>query len=77
MGGTYNHICEFYLEKSGCQYDMKLHPPVPQAKDAMCHFIDSIVNSTPHIAAGEEGLTVMVILDALYKNAASGKPVRV
>ena len=73
----YDFECEFYLEKNGCQYDMKLHPPVPQAKNAMCHFIDSIVGNTPHIATGEEGLTVMVILDALYKSAASGKPVKV
>ncbi|OGV40962.1 MAG: dehydrogenase [Lentisphaerae bacterium GWF2_49_21] len=73
----YNFECEFYMEKDGCQYDMKLHPPVPQAKNAMYHFIDSIVNGTPNIATGEEGLIVMEILDALYKSAAEGCPVKI
>ncbi len=73
----YGFECEFYLEKDGCQYDMKLHPPVPQAKNAMFHFIDSIVHGRPHIATGDEGLIVMEILDALYKSAATGKPVKI
>ncbi|MFA6568485.1 MAG: Gfo/Idh/MocA family oxidoreductase [Victivallales bacterium] len=74
---TYTFDCEFYVERDGCQYDMKLHPPVPQARNSMYHFIDSIVNDTPHIATGEEGLIVMELLDAIYKSAAEGCPVKI
>lgn len=71
----YQFEAEIYLEKEGCQYDMKLHPPVPASVSSMYHFVDSIVNDTPHIATGNEGLIVMKILDAIYKSAETGKPV--
>jgi predicted dehydrogenase len=43
----------------------------------MYHFCDSIVKDTPHTATGEEGLLVMEILDAIYKSAESGQPIRI
>ena len=64
-----------YIEKDGCQYDMKLHPPVPEAKNAIHHFVNSIINDTPHIATGEEGIIIMKILDAIYESAKTGEPV--
>jgi predicted dehydrogenase len=73
----YEWEAELFLEKEGCQYDMKLHPPVPAAKGAMYHFVDAILNNKPHIATGEEGLTVMKILDAIYSSAAKGAPVQI
>jgi len=73
----YNFEAELYVERNGCQYDMKLHPPVPDAVGPMYHFIDSIVKDTPHIATGEEGLVVMELLDAIYESAATGKPVEI
>ncbi len=73
----YEFDAEFYLEKNGCQYDMKLHPPVPAAKGAMYSYIESIINDTPHPAPGEEGLIVMELLDAIYASAASGEPVKI
>ena len=73
----YQWEAEIYLEQDGCQFDMKLHPPVPQAKGAMVHFADSILANTPHIATGEEGLMVMQILDAIYASADRRAPVRI
>ena len=72
----YDFEAEIYLEKEGCQFDMKLHPPVPASTPATYHFVDSIINDTPHIATGQEGLTVMKILDAIYKSAETGEPVK-
>ena len=72
----YQFEAEIYLEQNGCQYDMKLHPPVPGVVGAMEHFCDAILNDTPHIATGEEGLTVMTILDAIYKSSETGEPVK-
>lgn len=73
----YGFEAEFYIEREGCQFDMKLHPPVPQCRNSMCHFADSIINKTPHIATGEEGIIVMELLDAIYESAAKGKPVQI
>lgn len=76
IGEGYQFEAELYVQKNGCQYDMKLHPPVPQAQSPMYHFIDSIVNDTPHIATGEEGVVVMELLDAIYQSADQGAPVK-
>lgn len=68
---------EIYIERNGCQYDMKLHPPVPAAHNAMYHFVECIINKKPHIATGEEGVIVMELLDAIYKSAEKGIPVKI
>ncbi len=73
----YEFEAELFVERDGRQYDMKLHPPVPGVKGAMAHFIDCIINKQPHTATGEEGATVMQLLDALYASAKSGAPVRI
>jgi len=75
--GTYEFESEFYFERGGVQYDMKPHEPLPPAPTAYYHFLDCIVNNKPHMATGEEGLFVMQILDAIYKSARDGRPVRV
>jgi predicted dehydrogenase len=46
----YKWDAEIFLEREGCQYDMKLHPPVPEANSSMYHFVDCIVDEKPHIA---------------------------
>jgi predicted dehydrogenase len=79
LNETYEFEAEIYLERDGAQFDMKLHTSPRRAPNmnAMYHFVDSIVNDTPHIATGEEGLLVMEILDAIYKSAEEGQPVRI
>ncbi|MCX7004516.1 MAG: Gfo/Idh/MocA family oxidoreductase [bacterium] len=72
----YEFEAELFLEKNGCQFDMRLHPPVPAVKGACVHFVEAILGNKPHIATGEEGATVMELLDAIYTSAATGKPVR-
>ncbi len=77
VNGAYEFEAELYIEREGCQYDMKLHPPVPEVQGAMGHFADAILTNTPHIATAEEGLIVMELLDAIYKSAKDGKPIRI
>jgi len=77
VGEGYNFEAELYVERDGAQYDMKLHPPVPDAPNPMRHFADSILKDAPHVATGEEGLIVMELLDAIYKSAGTGKPVQI
>jgi len=73
----YSFEAELYIERNGCQFDMRLHPPVPAVKSSMYHFVDSIVNNTPHIATAEEGVIVMELLDAMYASAAKGTPIEI
>jgi predicted dehydrogenase len=72
----YQFEAEVYLEREGSQFDMALHPPVPEVHSSYYHFIEAIATNTPHIATGEEGLVVMELLDAIYRSAAAGRPVR-
>ena len=74
---TYKFEAELYVEREGTHFDVKLHTPMPPVPSPMYHFADCILNDTPHIAPGEEGLLVMEILDALYKSAEEGRPVNV
>jgi len=72
----YQFKVECYQEKAGCQYDMQLHPPVPACQSSYYTFIDSIVKKVPYVVSPEQGVTVMRLLDAIYKSAATGKPVK-
>ncbi|MBN1554816.1 MAG: Gfo/Idh/MocA family oxidoreductase [Phycisphaerae bacterium] len=74
---TYKFEAELYLEKDGAPWDMRLHAAPEFAGSSMAHFVDCIVRDKPHTAGGEEGLIVMELLDAIYKSAASGKPVQI
>ncbi len=74
---TYKFEAEMYIERDGTQLDIKVHPGHQPVQAAMYHFVDAIVRGVPHIATGEEGLLVMEILDAVYKSAEEGRPVRI
>ncbi|MBF0245198.1 MAG: Gfo/Idh/MocA family oxidoreductase, partial [Planctomycetes bacterium] len=80
LDGGYTFAAEMYKEQNGCQVDVRLKDNFPiegAATSAMDHLVDSIVQDKPHMATGEEGVIVMEILDALYKSAADGKPVKI
>ena len=74
---TYEFEAEVFVERNGDQYDMKLHRPEAGPGSSMYHLVDSILSNEPHIATGEDGLVVMELLDAIYKSADKGKPIRV
>jgi predicted dehydrogenase len=73
----YTFDAELFVERNGYQYDLKPHEPFPPCPTPMGHFVDSIVNATPHMATGEEGRTVMALLDAIYASAEQRAPIRV
>ena len=74
--GGYEFEAELFVERDGDHYDMKLEREA-ESGTAMAHFVDCILHGRPHMATGEEGLIVMEVLDAIYKSARQGKPVRV
>lgn len=77
LNGTYEFEVEFYRETAGCQYDSRLHPPVPECHNAQYSLLEAIISDQPTPAPGEQGLAVMRLLDAIYGSAAAGKPLRV
>jgi len=72
----YEFVSEIFTEEDGVHYNMTPAPPYPPAPNAMEHFVESILNDTPHTATGEEGLIVMQLLDAIYESATTGQPVK-
>jgi predicted dehydrogenase len=76
LNGTYEFDVEFYRELAGCQYDSKLHPPVPECHNAQYSLMEAIVHDQPTPVPAEQGLAVMRLLDAIYQSAASGQPVK-
>lgn len=76
-GEGYEFEAELYSERNGVQYDMKPHLPVPGVRGAMYHFADCILSGKPNTATAEEGLVVMQLLDAIYKSAQLGRPVKI
>lgn len=74
--GGYKFEALLFHEQDGAQYDTCLAKQ-PQAVTSMEHFIQSIIDDTPHLGSPEEGLMVQRILDAIYLSAQTGEPVRI
>jgi predicted dehydrogenase len=68
---------EIFCEKDGYHFDSTMHPGTDAFPTAMEYFADCILNDRPHMATGEEGVIVMELLDAIYKSAEKGEPVRI
>jgi predicted dehydrogenase len=75
--GEYTFEAYAYTEREGTLYDVSLAALPERAKSAYFVFADSIAKNVPHPATGEEGHTVMQILDSMYESARSRKPVQV
>jgi len=74
FGYTFDGEC--FVEKQGVQYNIRAQAPIPQVRSAYAHFAECVRDGTEPIATGEQGLTVMRLLDAVYASAAKGAPVR-
>jgi predicted dehydrogenase len=77
VGGGYQFEAELYVERKGDVVARPLPPPPKQARSGYWRFIDAIAKGVPHPAGAREGLIVMQILEAIYRSAATGRPVRV
>ncbi|HYE05872.1 MAG TPA: Gfo/Idh/MocA family oxidoreductase [Planctomycetota bacterium] len=77
VGGGYDFTAHLFETRGDDHFDIQLKEPLPPTPTAQEHLIQSIIDGTPHLATGEEALDVQKILDALYRSAATGKPVKV
>ena len=71
----YTYDVEYYSEIADRQFDSKMHTATP-APSAYQLFVDSVRDNTPFLVQPEEGVVVMKLLDAIYRSAASGEPVK-
>ena len=72
----YTFDVEYYYEVAGRQFDAKMHTAQPMP-NAFHLFADAVRDNTPFLVQPEEGVTVMKILDAIYKSASLGEPVKI
>jgi predicted dehydrogenase len=64
-----------FTTRRGKQVDRIPRAPA-RTPSPMHHFVDAILANRPHIATGDEGLTVTRLLDAFYRSAEEKRPVR-
>ena len=77
VNGGYDFRAELTCERGDVLWDETLHEPAPPVPPSMWNFVEAITADAPHPADGAQGLTVQRLLDALYRSAATGEPVRV
>ena len=73
---SYAYDVEYYSQIAGRDFDSRMHTAQPMPS-AFHLFVDAVRDDKPFLVRPEEGVTVMKILDAIYKSAATGEPVRV
>jgi predicted dehydrogenase len=72
--------CRVFTEEGGNQIDLTIKTVRDESMGRIsnaANFIDSLSNKTKPFNSPEEALILMKIIDALYKSAASRKPVQI
>jgi len=77
VGEGYEFEARAYTEEAGALWERKLQQPVGRTPSACGEFVDAVLTGRRPIAPGEHGLDVQLILDAIYKSAATGREVRI
>ena len=72
----YTYDVEYYSEIAGRQFDSKMHT-ADDMPSAFQLFADAVRDNTPFLVQPEDGVTVMRILDAIYRSANSGAPEKI
>jgi len=73
----YQYHAEIYTERKGRQVTITPRVSKKPERYPMTQFIDCILKNEPHDATGEQGYIVMQLLDAIYKSAQQGRPIRI
>jgi predicted dehydrogenase len=72
---SYEYEARLFVERDG-EVVAEEPPPISDGETPQRHFCRSILSGTPPAATGEQGLTVMRILDGIYRSARTGREVR-
>lgn len=73
---------EFFSDMNGMLVDIKPHGDTGLNFNGlfnreMAHFVDCVCNGTPCRSVAEDGVTLMRIIDAIYKSAETGSEVKI
>ena len=66
-----------FSESGGALWEHRLQQSVSASASAYQEFVDAVLDGREPIATGQHGLDVQLILDAIYKSAATGREVRI
>ncbi|MEM9216917.1 MAG: Gfo/Idh/MocA family oxidoreductase [Cyanobacteria bacterium P01_F01_bin.150] len=74
QGYTFN--AKTFYEADGISYTLNIDDISSDlCPSSMNHFVDAIVNNKPHQGNTSEAITVMKIIDAVYKSSETGDPI--
>ncbi|MCS6830622.1 MAG: Gfo/Idh/MocA family oxidoreductase, partial [bacterium] len=77
-GGATLDPLRIFTDRHGVPEDLHPHAPnIPGHLAEIEHFVDCIMKRKPTIAPIEHGVTIMRILDGVYRSAETGELVRV
>jgi len=77
VGEGYDFEARLITEAGEALWDSRLLQPTGPASSAYQEFVDAVLDRREPIATGRHGLDVQLILDAIYKSAATGREVRI
>jgi len=72
----YTFQAKTFHESKGVSYTLDInHVNQKICPTSMSYFVDAILNDKPHMATGTEAITVMKLIEAIYKSAETGKQI--
>lgn len=72
----YTFKAKSFYEANGISYTLNIDDISPDlCPTSMNHFVDSIIKDKPHMGDVSESITVMKIIDAIYKSSQTGEPI--
>jgi len=77
VGEGYEFEARVYGESGGALWERRLQQTTVATPKAYEEFVDAVLDGREPIATGQHGLDVQLILDAIYKSAATGREVRI
>ena len=74
QGYTFN--AKSFYESNGISYTLNIDNISEKlCPSSMNHFVDAIIKNQPHMGDVSEAITVMKIIDAIYKSSETGQPI--
>jgi predicted dehydrogenase len=77
VGEGYDFEAMVYTEQNGTLWSSRMLEATQPTPSSYQEFVDAVLDDRKPCADGEEGLRVQLVLDAIYKSAATGREVRI
>lgn len=77
VGEGYEFEARVFTEDNGATWNAQLQQTTAPMPDAHREFVDAIIEDREPLAPGRHGLDVQLVLDAVYRSAATGREVAI